>query len=171
MYTLAEASLALLFGLSYMRFGLTPELGVFLLTLLVLTFIVFYDLRHTLVLPESSGLLIVLALVFRIMQGGVVAALITSAGIALFFFLLYALSRGRAMGLGDTPVSFGLALLAGHAAIPGFLFSFWIGGVIGILILVLRRGGPRMGIEVPFVPFMAAGFLLAIFTQWNPLPF
>jgi len=27
-----------------------------------------------------------------------------------------------------------------------------------------------MGIEVPFVPFLAAGYLLAFFTQWNPLP-
>ena len=40
---------------------------------------------------------------------------------------------------------------------------------MGVLILVLRRGGPRMGIEVPFVPFLAIGYLLAFFTQWNPL--
>jgi prepilin signal peptidase PulO-like enzyme (type II secretory pathway) len=26
-----------------------------------------------------------------------------------------------------------------------------------------------MGIEVPFVPFLALGYLLAFFTQWNPL--
>ena len=26
-----------------------------------------------------------------------------------------------------------------------------------------------MGIEVPFAPFLAAGFLLAYFTQWNIL--
>ena len=25
-----------------------------------------------------------------------------------------------------------------------------------------------MGVEVPFAPFLAAGFLLAYFTQWNP---
>jgi prepilin signal peptidase PulO-like enzyme (type II secretory pathway) len=25
-----------------------------------------------------------------------------------------------------------------------------------------------MGVEVPFAPFLAAGFLLAYFTAWNP---
>jgi prepilin signal peptidase PulO-like enzyme (type II secretory pathway) len=80
------------------------------------------------------------------------------------------LSRGRAMGLGDTPAVFGLSLLAGRTAVAGVLFSFWVGGVIGICILALRKGGPKMGIEVPFVPFMAVGFLIALFTQWNPLP-
>jgi prepilin signal peptidase PulO-like enzyme (type II secretory pathway) len=75
------------------------------------------------------------------------------------------------MGLGDTPVAFALSLLAGREAIAGVMFSFWIGAVIGILILVFRRGGPKMGIEVPFVPILAAGFLLALFSQWNPLPF
>lgn len=26
-----------------------------------------------------------------------------------------------------------------------------------------------MGIEVPFAPFLAAGFLLALLTSWDPL--
>lgn len=171
LYTLSEIVLGILFAVAYMQFGLSFVLLWFLLALLVLAFIVLYDLRHTLVLPQASAALILLALCFRLAVGGVWYALAAACCIALFFFLLYALSRGRAMGLGDTPVSFGLALLSGPAALPGLFFSFWIGGVIGILILVLRRGGPRMGIEVPFVPFMAAGFLLALLTQWNPLPF
>ena len=76
------------------------------------------------------------------------------------------------MGLGDAPIALGLSLLVGFgAAFSGLIFSFWIGALCGILILVLRRGGPRMGIEVPFVPFLAAGYLLAYFTQWNPFLF
>jgi prepilin signal peptidase PulO-like enzyme (type II secretory pathway) len=83
---------------------------------------------------------------------------------------MYALSRGRWMGLGDAPIAFSLSLLAGSHAIAGLLYSFWIGGAIGVFILVLAKRGHRMGIEVPFVPFLAAGYLLALFTQWNPLP-
>ena len=75
------------------------------------------------------------------------------------------------MGLADTPLVFGLALLVGSAALSGFVFSFWIGAVIGILILLRRPAGTRMGVEVPFAPFLAAGFLLAYFTQWNPFTF
>jgi prepilin signal peptidase PulO-like enzyme (type II secretory pathway) len=64
-----------------------------------------------------------------------------------------------------------LSLLVGSQAFVGLVFSFWVGAVIGIGILVLRRGGPTMGIEVPFVPFLAVGYLLAFFTQWNPFLF
>lgn len=175
LYALYELALGTLFLGGFLYFGLTLALALFLITLLPLAFIVIYDLRHTLVPPQASALFIALAALFAVMRAPDLHSLIVTAafafGIALFFFLLFALSRGRAMGLGDTPVSFGLALMAGHASVAGLLFSFWIGGVIGILILAFRKGGPRMGIEVPFVPFMAAGFLLALLTQWTPFPY
>ena len=98
---------------------------------------------------------------------GTIAMVAFIIGIA--FFLLHVLSGGRAMGLGDAPVAFALSILVGSSAVPGILFSFWVGGVVGVLILVFRRGGPKMGIEVPFVPFLAIGYILAFFTQWNPL--
>jgi leader peptidase (prepilin peptidase) / N-methyltransferase len=90
---------------------------------------------------------------------------------AIVFLLFYLLSGGRAMGLGDTPVALGLSLLVGpEAVLPGVLFSFWIGALYGIMVLVTTKPGHRMGMEVPFVPFLALGFLLAYFTGWNPLP-
>jgi prepilin signal peptidase PulO-like enzyme (type II secretory pathway) len=64
---------------------------------------------------------------------------------------------------------FALSLFVGSQAISGLLFSFWIGALFGIILLLVRRGGPTMGIEVPFVPFMALGYLLAYITQWNAL--
>lgn len=174
-YALYELTLALLFLAGYLAFGLSQSLFLYLLALLPLGFVVIYDLRHTLVPPEASALFILLALLFDLLRAGsahaIFVTLVYAFGVALFIFCLYAVTQGRAMGLGDTPISFGLALLAGQRAIDGLFFSFWIGGVIGILILVFRKGGPRMGIEVPFVPFLAAGFLLALLTQWNPLPF
>jgi leader peptidase (prepilin peptidase)/N-methyltransferase len=181
LYSFFEAALGAAFGLSYLTLGLTIQLGVFLCALLVLFFIVVYDLRHTLVPWGASGLLILLGGLFAMLEtlSGpnlqasepqmLGATVLAAAAIALFFFLLYALSRGKWMGLGDTPVAFALSLLVGSAAIPGLLFSFWIGAVIGIVVLVMRRGGPTMGIEIPFVPFLALGYLLAFFTQWNPL--
>ncbi len=175
LYTVYEITLGFLFAFSFLKFGLSLTLVCFLTALCVLAFVVMYDLRHTLVPPGSSSLLIASCAVFALATAQTLSSLVHTtliAGvIALFFFGLYYFSKGRAMGLGDTPVSFALALLAGERALPGFLFSFWVGGVIGLGILVSRRGGPRMGIEVPFVPFLAAGFLLAIFTTWNPLPF
>jgi prepilin signal peptidase PulO-like enzyme (type II secretory pathway) len=172
-YAVIEAMLGILFVVSYLTLGLTVSLEAFLAALAMLTFIVLYDIRHTIVPWESSLLLFIFSLCFALLQMKSIKSfesiLFTACVIAIGFFLLYFFSRGRAMGLGDAPVAFSLSLLVGTAAIPGILFSFWIGAIIGILFLVFRRGGPKMGIEVPFVPFMAIGYLLAFFTQWNPL--
>jgi leader peptidase (prepilin peptidase)/N-methyltransferase len=172
-YALIEAALGISFVVSFITLGLTLPLFIFLAALLVLTFIVVYDLRHTIVPWGSSLLLALLSLLFAYVHTPNLHALgtiiVVAFVIGLAFFLLHVLSRGRAMGLGDAPIAFSLSVLVGSAAVPGLLFSFWIGGVVGILILVLRRGGPKMGIEAPFVPFMAVGYLLAFFTQWNPL--
>jgi prepilin signal peptidase PulO-like enzyme (type II secretory pathway) len=165
------------FAAAYAALGLTPALGAFLAALLPLCFIVLYDLRHTVVPPPASLLLALLALLYAALSAPdarVLGLRILVAGVVgLAFFLLHVFSRGRAMGLGDAPVAFSLSLLAGPAALSGLVLSFWIGAVVGIAILVGRPKGRRMGIEVPFVPFMAAGFLLALFTGWQilPLPF
>lgn len=173
-YAIGELTLGAVFALGYGTLGLMPLLALFLPIASVLAFIVLYDLRHTVVPVFASTALVILSLAYALVAAPGAASLgltLLSAGlIGLFFFLIYALSRGRAMGLGDAPVALALCLLVGgELALPGFLFSFWIGGIVGIAILVSRPRGRRMGIEVPFVPFLAAGYLLAFFTQWNPL--
>ncbi|HEY0948274.1 MAG TPA: prepilin peptidase [Candidatus Paceibacterota bacterium] len=173
-YVASELLLGLVFALAYLKLGFGVPLPAFLLAMLALAFIVLYDLRHTVVPVAASTLLMFLSLGFAWLSARAVPefglALSVAGFVGLFFFLFYALSRGRAMGLGDTPVALSLALLVGpYLALPGLLFSFWIGAIVGIAILVGRPKGHRMGIEVPFVPFLAAGFLLAYFTQWNPL--
>ena len=174
LYALSEFLLGSVFALSYLKLGLTLPLVPLLIAFAVLTFIVLYDLRHTVVPSVSSTLLIAFSLLYAMLSMGAGAqlglALMVAGVISLGFFLLYALSRGRAMGLGVAPVALALSILVGGSlAVPGLLFSFWIGALVGIAILAMTPKGHRMGIEVPFVPFLAAGYLLAFFTQWNPL--
>jgi leader peptidase (prepilin peptidase)/N-methyltransferase len=170
--TLAELALGLLFALGYRSLGFSLLLPVFLLALALLLAVVLYDLRHMFV-PRAFYLpLVALALLFAYLAApapqALGAALLVAALIGLAFFLLFALSGGRMMGLGDTPVAFALALLSGPRALSGLVFSFWIGAIVGIALLVLVPGNRRMGVEVPFVPFLAAGFLLAYFCTWDP---
>ncbi len=172
LYAIVEGTLAVLFLLSYLKLGLSLSLLFLLVFLGVLMVTVLYDLRHTIVPPGASALLIVLSLGYAFISYPTHALglyLMIAGGIGLAFTLFFLLSGGRAMGLGDAPIAFALSLLVGSQAISGLLFSFWIGAAVGIVILVTRPKGARMGIEVPFVPFMAAGFLLAFFTLWNPL--
>lgn len=175
-YLLSECTLALLFALSYLSLGLGIPLFIFLAALCVLLFIVLYDIRHTVVPMSATVAFVVLAVLFAYFTAfdrtELGLTLVFAGVIGTAFFLMHTLSRGRMMGLGDSPIALGLSLLVGFAlALPGLLFSFWIGALCGIIILVTRHDGPRMGIEVPFVPFLAAGYLLAYFTQWNPFLF
>lgn len=172
-HSVRELTFALLFVLGYLTLGLSWLFFLYILLVGVLGFIVIYDLRHTVIPPPASLALVLISLVYAVCAAGTTGAfggaLLGAGLVGGAFFLLYALSRGRAMGLGDAPVAFALALFASPYAFSGLLFSFWIGAIVGVLILLLRRGGPRMGIEVPFAPFLAIGFLLAYFVQWNPL--
>ncbi|MDB5265244.1 MAG: Prepilin peptidase [Parcubacteria group bacterium] len=174
-YALTELVLAGLFALSYHQLGLSYALVLFLLALSVLLFIVLYDLRHTVVPQGASNLLLIFSIGFAYLTAPSLISLgisgLVAGVIGLFFLALYVFSKGRAMGLGDAPVALALSLLVSSAAISGLLFSFWIGALVGIVILVRHPRGHRMGIEVPFVPFLAAGYLLAFFTQWNPFQF
>lgn len=174
-YPLSEVILGTLFVLSYVWYGISLELGILYVLYFLLAIIVLYDIRHTIV-PFKLSLLLILLGAFTVfisapdVHAGANTFLIAGC-IGLGFFLLHVVSGGRWMGLGDTPVAIALSLMVGSQALSGLLFSFWIGAVIGILILVATPKGRRMGIEVPFVPFLAAGYLLALFTQWNPLTF
>lgn len=174
-YMVMEAVLASLFLFSYLLLGPTLHLAVLLLALSVLMFIVVYDLKHTVVPTIASNLLIALGAAMLLITSQTTEALafglVCAGAIGLMFFLLHVLSGGRAMGLGDAPVALALSLLCAPYAVGGLLLSFWIGGVVGVGILVLRQGGPRMGIEVPFVPFLALGYLSAYFFTWNPLSY
>jgi prepilin signal peptidase PulO-like enzyme (type II secretory pathway) len=170
--TASEAVLGTLYVVSYALLGVTPALAAFLLALTLLLAIVLYDLRHMLVpLEFSVPFVLVSALCAALAARSLFDfgnTVLIAGIIAVGFFLIWFLSKGRAMGLGDAPVAFGLSLLVGSNAFSGLVFSFWIGAAIGIFLLVVQPSRRRMGVEVPFVPFMAAGFLLAYFTTWSP---
>ena len=166
-----ELSLGGLFVLAYLNLGFTPALPFFLLSLSVLLALVLYDLAHHILPSSLLFVFIVSSIVTDFLFSPSLSAfssnILTAFLIATFLALIHFASRGRYMGLADSPFTFGLALLVGPSAFTGFVFSFWIGAVIGIVLLLRRPVGSRMGVEVPFAPYLAAGFLLAYFTQWN----
>ncbi len=170
-----ETLLGGLFVLTYFSFGFSTALPFAFLSLALLFALVLYDLLHQILPPVLlypfvlvSGLASFFAAPsLNSLYTTVLVASLIGASLAALHFL----SRGRAMGFADAPLAFGLALLAGTSALAGFIFSFWIGAVVGIVLLARRPRGSRIGVEVPFAPFLAAGFLLALFTQWNPFVF
>ncbi len=168
---LVEFILGLLFVLAFSKLGFVIALPFVLVSLSLILILVLYDLSHQ-ILPSSIlypfvAVSIATGAVSQV-QTDFMGTLIVAALIATCLALIHFLSRGKAMGFADAPFAFGLSMLVGGAAFPGFIFSFWIGAISGLVILARRPKGSRMRVEVPFAPYLAAGFLLAYFTQWTP---
>ena len=169
---LTECLLGGLFVLAYLTLGFVAALPFLLLSLATLLALVLYDLQHQILPLPLLSVFVGLAAVTGFLSAPspvifwdtLLIALLIGGSLALIHYI----SGGRAMGLADAPLAFGLSLLVGPSAFPGFVVSFWIGALIGIVVLAGRPRGSRMGVEVPFAPYLAAGFLLTYFTQWNP---
>ncbi|MBI4088649.1 prepilin peptidase [Candidatus Kaiserbacteria bacterium] len=172
---LSELLLGVLFVLAYQALGFSYALPLMLTAFSTLLALVLYDLAHRILpfplLAVFVAISALTGLTLAASPGAFLSTAVTALFLSLFLAGIHVASRGRAMGLADAPFAFGCALLVGSAALPGFIFSFWIGAPIGIVLLLQRPRGSRMGVEVPFAPYLAAGFLLAYFTQWNPFVF
>lgn len=80
---------------------------------------------------------------------------------SLWFF-----SHGRWMGFGDAKLILATSLILGFPlSIVAFLFSFWLGALAGITLILLHL--KKVGEHIPFGPFILAGSLLAYFFAKN----
>ncbi len=80
----------------------------------------------------------------------------------LFFYSIWFFTRGRGMGFGDVKLSLGIGWMLGFiGGISAIVLSFWIGAIVGIALVLLKKAGPKT--EVPFAPFLILGVLLVIF--------
>ncbi len=181
-YFFVELYSGLKFVLLWMLFSHDPwlfSLNVVFLSLL--TLILVYDVRHT-IIPDELTILVginVFVILGYMLWGGelfhtialhVVAGLVAGA----FFFLLWAVSKGRWIGLGDAKLAVPLGMLVGLEGVFGMVvLSFWIGAIVSLVLLgtahILKKWktnlrfsfAPRtMKSEVPFAPFLILGFLL-----------
>ncbi len=85
--------------------------------------------------------------------------------IALPFFFLWWVTGGKAMGFGDVKLALGMGWLLGiTGGFAAVLVSFWIGGLWGIGMLLLRKK-TTLKSHVPFGPFMCTAiFFVFLFS-------
>lgn len=171
-YPLMELATGILFALAAIQFDLSLEMVVycgFFWTLIVLTTI---DLERKL-LPNR----IVVPLFAFGWIGLIAAALIdddfgrlrdAGVGALIFggFLFLVAFIYPAGMGGGDVKLAFVLGTFLGYVGgiqvtVVGMFLSFFLGGVIGVAVMV-AKGGSRKS-AIPFGPFLALGTALAIF--------
>lgn len=168
------------------------ELALFWLVMAVLVVVVVYDYYH-LIIPDRLVLwLLGLAGVWLLLQwwGGValphigydIAAALAGAGV---YASLWLISKGQWLGLGDAKLALPLGLLLGYQHIFSLVvFSFWVGAVISVAVIMYqklrRRGQPHLRFlqqpltiksEVPFAPFLVLSFLIIYFLGLDALEF
>ena len=144
------------------------HIGALILGMFALLAIFFIDLWHYyipdifIVLFFISGTIEAFLRILFFRQESFFALFFSVFGIFLFFFAIWFLSRGRAMGFGDVKFAplfpFFFGALSGVFAI---VFAFWIGAIISLFLLALGEKG--MKDRVPFGPFLIAGGFVVIF--------
>jgi leader peptidase (prepilin peptidase)/N-methyltransferase len=93
------------------------------------------------------------------------------AGIIFFipFYLLWKVSSGRWIGLGDGKLVIGIGWLLGFVdGIGAIVLAFWIGAIVAIAMMLidrLNKGSKSitMKTEIPFGPFLILGTLIQFF--------
>jgi prepilin signal peptidase PulO-like enzyme (type II secretory pathway) len=154
-------------------------LFMFLFSLLVV--ITVYDLRHK-IIPDALVYTYALFSFLSIFvnQTGMGSlfikpsmwSLLAGPVLALPFALIWLLSRGRAMGLGDAKLILGIGWMLGISlGASALVISVWTGAVIGVLGIVLSKKGVSMKTEIPFAPFLMLGTLIAFFFHVDILSF
>jgi leader peptidase (prepilin peptidase)/N-methyltransferase len=169
-YPLVELGTAALFAVMALRFGADWALVAYLYLAAVGLALALIDLDHkrlpdVLTVPSYAvgGALLGLAAALGSDSGSLLRALLGGAAMfAVYFALCFAYPAG--MGFGDVKLSGVLGLytawLGWGVWAAGLFLGFFLGGLFGVLLIAVRRGGRKTA--VPFGPFMLAGALLAI---------
>lgn len=186
-YPIVEATTAILFALVGAS-PFPPDLlskFFFCVIIAILICITVYDMRHT-IIPDSWAY--AFALLALLIMGPILTAPPNSFSVlwyvfsgpiaALPLFLLWLVSGGRWMGLGDAKLALGIGWLLGPTAGGiAIFFSFIVGTAILVPLLLFERvithiqpyqrrlRGLTMKSEVPFGPFLIGSCLLLWFIQ------
>ncbi|MBU3934434.1 prepilin peptidase [Patescibacteria group bacterium] len=151
-----------------------PEYAVrtfYLLLVTCLLIIIFiYDLKHYIIPDKIIFPAIAIALfynLFLLLTGDYSLARFLNmiyAGFwpALFFFLIFFLSRGKWLGFGDIKLVFFMGIFLGFPEVLAALFlAVFFGGIIGIGLIIAKI--KKIKSEIPFGPFLIIGTYLALF--------
>jgi prepilin signal peptidase PulO-like enzyme (type II secretory pathway) len=178
-YPLVEFLAGVLFVLIFMKFpSLTFAAGLMTLIQLVmaslLIVIVVYDIKHK-VIPNALVYAFAVISFLSIFLNSTapftnplfhlpaLGDLLAGPLLALPFALLWLVSRGRWMGLGDAKIMLGIGWVHGlNAGLSAIFLAFWIGAavsVIWVLIAYHRIEGRR---EIPFAPYLVLGMYLVL---------
>ena len=123
-----------------------------------------YDLRHYIIPDWAVYPAIGLVFVYQLFANynSFFNFLLAGIGVAGFFFAIWLVSKGRAMGFGDVKLAFLMGLLLGFPKILLAVFvACFSGSLLGLALIVL--GKKKLKSALPFAPFLVAGTFAVLF--------
>lgn len=147
---------------------LAPSYWIIFSSLLV---IYMADLKYQ-IIPDSMIVVGVIGVIgaMGVIGGNVMAGI----GASLFFFLLWLITHGKGMGLGDVKLAFLMGLLLGFPNIIIASYSAFLTGATSGVILILL-GKKKLKEKIAFGPFLVTGTVVAlmwgeqVMTVWRRL--
>ena len=182
-YPLVEFIAGGIFVLIFLAFPPTDPLTTFVTVLqmviaCMLLVITVYDVKHKIIPDQFSYTFSGLALV-GLFVGGVswfhvpsMSALLAGPVLAAPFALMWLVSKGTWMGLGDAKLALGIGWLLGvSAGINAIILAFWIGAVLSVLWLFVVYKKFKSKTEIPFGPYLILGMYLVLLLHVQVLDF
>lgn len=176
-YPVVEFTVGLIFALLFVKFQDVFFSDVFIFSLTyayyalmfsLLVVIAAYDIRHKIIPDVLSVVFGILAFVGLFLfkdyifsvHVPILLEFLSGLIIATPFALLWLVSRGSWMGLGDAKLAIGLGWLFGiYSAFSGIVIAFWIGAIVGIMLIIFSKKY-GMKSEIPLAPYLVLGTLL-----------
>ncbi len=163
-YPVVEVGTGILFALVFYYFQPVSFVTVlYLIITSLLVVITIYDVKHK-IIPDS--LVYTCAVLALFLHPFSWMHLLAGPLLALPFFLLWLVSKGTWIGLGDAKLALGIGwVLPFSMGISAVILAFWIGAIISVLwmAVVFRKFKTRY--EVPFGPYLILGMYLVLFSH------
>jgi len=189
-YPVVEILMGLVFSLILFKFlpVLYFSIGAYILYVSLFTVIfslliviTFYDIRHKVIPNKLVWIFIGISFLSifinpatsfyfsgKILTLPTFYSLISGPIFALPFVLIWALSKGRLMGLGDSKLILGMGWLLGISqSIFAIVLAFWVGAIIGLLIIIFSKKKFGMKSQIAFAPFLILSIFITFLLNLN----
>ncbi len=129
-----------------------------------------YDIRHKIIPDKLVYIYAAISFLSIFINQTGVGSLFVKASLldvvagpllALPFALLWLVSKGRWMGLGDAKLMLGIGWMLGTlSGLAVIMISFWIGSVVSLAVILFTHKKINMKTEIPFAPFLIISALI-----------
>jgi leader peptidase (prepilin peptidase)/N-methyltransferase len=132
--------------------------------------VVIYDIRHTIVPFEMAILLLLIGVSMSLgrqfVSGFNIYDLLSGFIVALPFAIMYTISKGRWVGLGDIIIYAAFGFMLGlPLGTSMFFYSVWLGAFVSICMLLIHKKDYSLKSEIPFTPFIIVASLIVLYTN------